>query len=253
MLSLLTLSSVVVLSSLLSNKKISPKDCAIICDLVLKKIIEENFNDVDYEYLSSISVLRIISGYPTSKSDSLLAIAAQYVVKNSAGSATFDSYLVVDWAMGENCFSAGDVISFIDGNIDGCYSDDEIKKMSFLLNRLPEGTLNKDATVARLGRHVVDLMSEKSSDFIEISEAFSKVGYEEYDRASNGVSDLIQERLDDLGVLFDDQDILDIMENIDIRSELDDFWTNSTGGDETYSSGPSTTSFDEIDDLFDRG
>lgn len=252
MLCLLTQSSMATLYSLWSNKMIKAKECGAICDAILEKIAANGFGGVSIQYVSAVAILRIIHGAEGYCVNNNMILAAQHIIANGVGEAVHDSYMVCDWAFSEGVVSAAQVLDFISGNIDDIDSEDDIKTMASLLTRIPADNPGKGGVIEHLGRHVVEKIRDNESDFIEVSDAFSKVAWGDYDGASEKVGELLREKFEYLGVEFNDQDIVDIIDNIDITNKLDDYWVNSDDGGESYTQGPDAIEFDEIDDLFAR-
>ncbi len=142
---------------------------------------------------------------------------------------------------------------FIKSHYESANSDDEIKLILDLLGRISEESEEYTILADNVRTHVIDLVSDNFSEYIETSDAFSKVHYGDHELAMQELENLVEEKLNDLGVGYDQSDISKIIGSYDVAYELERYFENSYDDDERSVDGPKDLIVDEIDDLFEKG
>ena len=125
--------------------------------------------------------------------------------------------------------------------------------MQSLLSAIPKDMPRYGEITQSSKEHVIELVSDNLSEFIDVNFAFSKVEYEDDRAAGNELVKLIEEELVELGVDFCADDVGRILDVFDVSHELQKYFENSPEGDDREYEGPTMLAIDEIDDLFDRG
>lgn len=253
MQSLRTLRSTITLQSLQANGRLSKADTKSICDALIEELAENYFDGVSVSYVSALcDVYRGCGGFESKVSAGLRA-AVLFIIKEGLGEATDDSFEVVEWAVKQCIVTPEQALDFIAGNVDTVGSYTEIRALSSLLLAIPEVTPRYGEIVQSAKEHVIEVVSDNFSDFIEVDSAFAKVEYGDERAAGNELEKLIERELDDLGFNFCAEDVSHILESYDVAYELHRYFENSYEGDDRKSEGPAMLAIDEIDDLFDRG
>lgn len=144
-------------------------------------------------------------------------------------------------------------LTFIANNIDTISTHTEIQAMQSLLSVVPKATPRYGEVSQSAKEHVIELVSDNLSEFIDVDFAFSKVDYGDDRAAGNELVKLIEEELVELGVDFSEDDVSIILDTFDVSHELHKYFENSYEGEDRKYEGPAMLAIDEIDDLFDRG
>lgn len=251
--SLRTIRSTITLRSLQGDRHLTEADAKSICDALISNLAESEFNDVSVAYVSALcDVYRGCGGFQGVASAALRA-AVLFIINESNGEATDYSFGVVEWGIKQCIVTSTEALDFIAGNIDNLGSHTEIQAIQSLLSVIPEATPRYGEIIQAAKEHVIELVSDNFSDFIDVGSAFSKVAYEDDRAAGNELVKLIEEELVELGVDFCTDDVSRILETFDVPYELQRYFENSYGEDDRRYEGPVMLHIDEIDDLFDRG
>jgi adenylate kinase family enzyme len=255
MQSLRTLRSTITLRSLQGDRRLSKADTKSICDALFANFSENGFDGASVSYVSALcDVYRGCGGFEGVASVALRT-AVQFIRREGLGEATDYSFKVVEWGVSQNIVTPEQALAFIAGNVDVVNSKDEMQATSSLLLAIPDTTPRYGEIVESVRAHVLEVVSENFSDFIDVESAFSKVEYGDDRAASDQLEKLIEDELVELGINYDADDVDRILESYDVAYELDRFFENAYDGDgdDRRSEGPAMLAIDEIDDLFDRG
>ncbi|MBS3953194.1 MAG: hypothetical protein KGZ88_09620 [Methylomicrobium sp.] len=251
--SLRTLRSLITLRSLQSNEHLSTADTKSICDALIGHFAENKFDGVGVAYVSALcDVYRGCGGFDINASAALRA-SVLYIINKGMGEATDDSFEIVEWSVEKSIVTPEQALSFIAGNINIVNSYTEIQAISSLLLVIPEGTPKYREIIQSVKEHVIEVVSDNFSEFIDADVAFSMVDYEDDGAAGNELKKLIEKELIGLGLDFCADDVSSILESYDVTQGLYDYYHNLHEEDEPRSEGPAIFAIDEIDDLFDRG
>lgn len=252
MLSLRTEQSLVTLRSLKHNDHISESQAFSICDVLINSLADTKFDGAIVAYVSSLcKFIKDWSSHANAYSAALHA-AVFFVLKEGMGTATDESLEVVELAVEKHIISPEHALSFVESNIEVVYSSDEIRAMSSLLLAIPKTSLGHSDRVMSLSKHVVELLTDKLTDFVDVDSDFSQVEYGDHQSAEQLLAGHIEATLDDLGVSICAADLSGILESYDVAYELDKFFENSIDPDDRGLAGPSVLAVDAIDDLFER-
>lgn len=252
-LSLRTLRSTITLRSLQADRHLSEEETRIICDALINNLVENEFSDVSVEYLSALcDVYRGCGGFSGRISADLRA-AVLFIFNDCFDEATNHSFEIIKWGCQQGIVTSTQALDFISRNIDSLTSHMEIKAMQSLISAIPEAELRHGEITQSAKEHVIELLSDNFSDFIDVDSAFSKVEYEDNRAAENELVKLIEEELVELGVDFSTDDVNSILETFDVSYELQRYFENSYEGPDREYEGPAMLAIDAIDDLFDRG
>ncbi|WP_348944746.1 hypothetical protein ABHF33_15235 [Chitinibacter sp. FCG-7] len=254
MQSLRSESSLTTLLSLQRNGDLSKVDFNDICNFMMGELVACGFEGVSTSYVSLLCLYRIIEindGEIIFQGDWSCAI--DFILLNADGCATYDSFVVIEWALSEGEISNKQVLDFVEKNVCSIGSDDEIRAASSLISSVPTTIEAYQENVELLKEHVINLMCDNFCEFIEVSDAFSKVGYGEYDEAEKEIKNLIKYKLSELNVNFLESDIEIVAGSYSISYELDRYYEDH-GDDYSYDNDRSSKVFsiNEVDELFDR-
>jgi adenylate kinase family enzyme len=164
-----------------------------------------------------------------------------------------DSYVAIKWAVDVGLIAPTKAAMFIKSHYESASSDDEIMSIFDLLGKISGVSEEYSILVDAVRTHVFGLVSENFSEYIETGEAFSKVPCGDYESAMQELENLVEEKLDYLGVGYDHSDISKIIGSYDVAYELDRFYENAYDDGERTVDGPRDLIVDEIDDLFEKG
>lgn len=253
MQSLMTLRSMMTLRSLQRNGLLSKMDAKSICDALVEHLAENDFDGVSVPYVSALcEVYRDCGGFERMDSAALRA-AVLFILNEGQGAATDESFGVVEWGIEQCIVTPGQALDFVAGNIDAVGEKYAIRAMSSLLVAIPEGTPGYGERVKSVKEHVLEVVSENFSDFIDVDSAFSNVKFGDHRAAGKELKKLIEGELIDLGVDFCAVDVGRILESYDVADGLQSYFENAYDGEVQDSEGPAKLAIDEIDDLFDKG
>ncbi len=248
-----TLRSLITLRSLQGNKHLSTVATKSICDELIGHFAENKFVGISVAYISALSVVYFGCGGFDNNASAALRAVVQFIINKGMGEATDDSFEIVEWSVEQNIITSEQALSFIAGNIDVVGSYTEMRSISSLLLVIPEATSGYSEIVKSIKKHVIEVVSENFSEFIDVNSAFSMVEYEDDRAAGNELKKLIEKELVDLGVNFCADDVNSILDSYDVTQELYNYYHNLHEEDGPRSEGPAILAIDQIDDLFDRG
>lgn len=251
--SLRTYRSTVTLRSLWSEGYLSQSEVKSICAALIALFAERNFDDVIVPYLSALCDVYIQCGGVDGMASSSLRDAIVFIASEGRDDATGDSFGVVEWGVGHKVLAPEKALEFVAENIEIADSADEMRALSALLSAIPEATPGRADVSSSAKEHVLEVVSDCFSDFIDVSSAFAHVDYGDERAASRELKKQIENALDDLGVDFCGEDVERILATYNVAEGLQSFFENSYDGDDRVPDTPTTLAIDEIDDLFDRG
>jgi len=251
--SLRTLRALITLRSLQGNRRLSKDDAKAICEVLIEHLAEKYFGGVSVEYVSKLcDVYRGCGGFESNASEALRA-AILFIFNEGLGEATDDSFEIIEWSVKQSIVTPEQALSFITGNIDIVGSYTEMRAISSLLLALPKATSGYKEIIQSVKEHVIEVVSDNFSEFIDVNLAFSMVEYEDDRTAGNNLKELIEKELVDLGVNFCADDVSSILDSYDVTQGLYDYYHNLHEENEPRSEGPAIFAIDQIEDLFDRG
>lgn len=253
MLSLRTLRSTITLRSLQGDRRLSKADAKSICDALIENFAEGGFDGVSVSYVSALcDVYRDCGGFERKDSAALRA-AVLFILNEGLGEATDYSFGVIEWGVEQCIVTPEQALEFVAGNVDTADLPDEMRAMSSLLLAIPEVTPGYEEKVQSVKEHVIEVISESFSEFIDVDSAFSNVEYGNHHAANNELEKLIERELADLGIDYCANDVDRILDSYDVADGLHSYYENSYDGEDREAEGPAMLAVDEIDDLFDRG
>lgn len=251
--SLRTLQSISVLRNLQNSKALSTRDALAICNTLMGAVVELNFVGVEVEYLAQLcrSYIELLPRREEVSDD--FKRAAIYLREHGYGEVSDESLEVIQWALEEDIISAENAMEFLERATEKIITDSEISAAYALLRAIPDDTDRHSEKSDDLKNHVISLVSDNLTEFIEVDKAYARADYGDHRTASRELTTLIEEKLDSLGVPYDSEDVSGILDSQDVESELADFYRNSFDPEDSNSSAPVERTVDEVDDLFDRG
>jgi adenylate kinase family enzyme len=251
--SLRTFRSTITLLSLQGHGLLSQENAKLICEALFKHFADTNFDGVSASYISSLfDVYKECNGLKNEPSPALQA-SVLFVLKQTNGVANDDSFSVIEWGLTQHIVTSEEALNFVSLNITQAESASEIKAMSSLLSSISAGTPGFDLNEQAAKDHVLGVLSHCFSEFIDVDAAFSRVDYGDVNAASKELAKLVEDEFAALGVDVCAYDVAQVLESYDVAQGLHKFFENSYDGDDRSEVGPAMHSFDEIDDLFDRG
>lgn len=251
--SLRTIRSTITLGSLQRDGLLSLENVKIICDKLFEHFAVCMFDGVSVAYTSALFDVYKGCGGLKSPPSSALHAAVLFIFNEGMGEATVHSFSVIEWGLSELIVTTEQALSFVSGNIEIAESSTEIKAMSSLLLGIPEETPGYGENVQAAKDHVLDIVSNCFSDFIDVDSVFSRLEYGDVLAASNELTRLVEQELSDLGVDACADDIAHVLKYYDVAEGLQSYFENSYDGDDRDAEGPLMHAVDEIEDLFDRG
>lgn len=251
--SLRTLRSTITLRSLQGDGLLSRANAKVICGALFEHFAVVLFDGVSAAYISALfDVYKECDGLKNPPSSALHATVS-FILDEGMGEATDYSFSVIEWGLSQLIVTPEQALSFVSANIEQAESATEIKAMSSLLLAIPEETPGYCQNAQAAKEHVLEMVSDCFSDFIDVDSAFSRVEYGDVRAASNELTRLVEQELVDLGVDFFPDDIARVLDSYDVADGLHSYFENSYDGDDREAKGPIMHAVDEIEDLFDRG
>ncbi|RDE51595.1 MAG: hypothetical protein DVS81_05410 [Candidatus Accumulibacter meliphilus] len=251
--SLRTLRSTITLVSLQGDDLLSSANAKAICEALFEHFAVVRFEAVSVAYISALfNVYKRCDGLKSS-SYSALRAAVIFILNEGMGEATDDSFEVIEWGLDQLIVTPVQAMSFVSANIEQAESATEIKAMTSLLLAIPDETPGYDQNAQVAKEHVLDLVSDCFSDFIDVDFAFSRVEYGDVQAANNELTKLVEQKLVDFGIDVSDSDIARVVDYYDVADGLNSYFENSYDGDDGEADGPRMHAVDEIEELFDRG
>ena len=250
--SLKTIRSLITLRSLLADRHLSILDAKSICEELLGHIVETSFDGISVAYTSALWDVYRDCGRIESNALGWLSVAVQFVLNESMEEATDDSFNLIEWALVQGIVTPEQALEFVLRNMNTTSSANEMRAMSALLAAVTEGTQGYENAIQLARAHVVEVVSECFSEFIDVDSAFSQIEYGDHQNATRELEKLIERELLDLGVGCCSEDIDRVLESYDVVDGLHAYFENSYDYNDREVYGPSALAIDEIDDLFDR-
>lgn len=248
-----TLRSTITLVSLQSDDLLSSANAKAICEALFEHFAVVRFEAVSVAYISALfDVYKICDGLKSPSYEALRA-AVIFILNEGMGEATDDSFEVIEWGLDQLIVTPEQAMSFVSVNIEQAESETEIKAMTSLLLAIPDETPGYDQNAHVAKEHVLDLVSDCFSDFIDVDFAFSRVEYGDVQAANNELTKLVEQKLVDFGIDVSEGDIARVVDYYDVADGLNSYFENSYDGDDREADGPRMHAVDEIEDLFDRG
>jgi adenylate kinase family enzyme len=253
MLSLQNPQSLITLRSLRQNELLSEAHTLSVCDALINDQAENDFEGASVSYVSTLCAIYKACRGLAHVGASALRTAVLFIINEGQGAATDVSFGVVQWAFENHIVNVEQALKFAADNIEVIDTDDEIQAISSLLLAIPEATPGYAVSLKNLSEHVIEVIADNLSEFIEVEEAFSQAGYGDYDVAKKELEKLTEGKLNELGVAYCVGDVDRILDCYDMEYEMDKYFHNSYERDDREAEGPAILAIDEIDDLFDRG
>ncbi|MDR7122889.1 restriction endonuclease [Rheinheimera soli] len=254
-LSLRTEQSLITLRSLINNNYFTEKDSLIICEQLISHLSTCNFEKCDIIYISSLCSIYKNLPYNVARIGDALLKAISFIQNEGTDNVTDYALEVIEWAANIKLISQQEALKFAKNNINGIYSDEEIRAMISLLTSIPESMEDLCQVLDEVENKVISMLAESPSDFFDLNDAFSSMSYADYDEANTKVRELIESKLEYLGIMSKYNNVTEILHNCDIEGELNTYFGGHYYDDGEYRNHRpqlTTTSTDEVDDLFDR-
>jgi len=142
---------------------------------------------------------------------------------------------------------------FIDEAMNNSPMDDEIEELDRLLFQIDTFATGRDEVEIKLRDIVIGFVESNLSSLISENDIFSRLDRDDYPRARERATEMVQESLWKYSLHFDEDDIKSIVGKFDIQHALDDY-LDSFRDDEYHRDEPAfrDIGLDEIDDLFQR-
>lgn len=248
-ISLRSASAIETILDIRREKIISETVASEICRDILTEAGREGFSDYDVSFISSLcnDVLMF------DVSNKYLPDALKFVLANGSIASSQQSLTTVRYGLTLEKISAIDAVQFLSDNLEDIQTDDDILDAMAIVKELPDDMPQRDSVATAIYEHVVEVASDSLSEFIEISDAFSGVGWEDTDQAEDNMTVMICEKFEALGLVITPDRAREVARSIDIEDHLQSYIMNSGDPDDQDSSPRFSSGPDEIDDLFDRG
>ncbi len=252
MQSLRTNRSLNTLRSMASAELLSKEDALNICYILIKYFFDNNFDDTNVAYISELSVLYGSYGGLDYNAPPFMNDVIQFIINQGLDEAIDDALDIVEWGLNNSLVSTVEVLNFIEGNLDNIGSYTEIRAVSSLLSAIPEPTTQYLKVTEAIKNHIVEVVSESLTDFVDVNSVFSMVEYGDNQSATTELRNLIEKEFLDIGVNLCTDDINMILDSFDVSEELCHYYENLHEEEISAPKGPSKLAIDEIDDLFER-
>ncbi|KAB1593826.1 hypothetical protein C5O75_007795 [Burkholderia cepacia] len=220
-----------------------------ICRDILVEITKAGIDGCDIAFVSVLCNEVLIFD----SSNECLVEALNFVLARGSIGMLDSSLSAVRYGVTLEKISAGDAVQFLSNNVQDIGSDDDILDAMAIVNELPNETPERDSLVAALFERVVEVASDSLGDFIEISDAFWGVDWDDVDQAEGNLVQMIMDKFAELGMDIEVYRAREVASSIDIEGDLRNYIMNSSGADYQRSSPRVSAGPDEVDDLFDRG
>lgn len=161
------------------------------------------------------------------------------------------------WAVLNDAIPESDIVDYLKDNFGSVTEDGEIKVCWELVEILNLDYRAKEELCEIFSEALRETVLDGLSDFVDITEAFSRCDYEEYSRATDKLAEIISDKLTDLGLPENFIDAAEIAKDYDIKSEMDDYFRNSYEPSDrisglNYGLSEAQSADDPIHDLFNR-
>lgn len=253
LLSLYTVSSIRTIISMEANGKLTKNEKLGVFEALLKKISNEEFEEVDTAFVS-ILCKQIMEGGGARKEQGELQKAINYILNGQDEAPNDDSYTALKLAFEAEILPADEALNFVCFQIGDINQESEIVAAAELLSAIPESAPDHAKVKQALTDRVVEVVSDLLPEYVEVTDAFSDVAYGDYDEARRNLEELVQERLDDMGISYSYKDIKNIVAGYGIERDLDKYFEYDGEHPDGERSGETwaSLSVDAIDDLFQR-
>jgi hypothetical protein len=176
----------------------------------------------------------------------------QFLLSRSIAAAADDFYNVLRWTVERELVSGDDALQYVEATIDSVKQHWDFSAIGKLVECIDASTQNYDAVLSRVKNRVVEEVSERFDDFIEVNEVFSSLEEVDYREAEREVRKLIRKELEDLHVSAASEDVQKVLDAYDVKSAFEDYFrevgrTTTQAPEMTLPTGN-----DAVDDLFDR-
>jgi adenylate kinase family enzyme len=253
MASLISVSSLQTLRSLLANNRLSKSQVKSISSFLLEHLHELSFEHASSIYIASLFGVLLSCGEPDKTKLATYSSSARFVLLDENLNITDSNISFLEWGVGQNAISFEEALTYINKHIEYVVSDSEIKATTSLLRYLPEEFNGLNETIEAFKTHFLDITSENLTDYIDVNDAFSEAGYEDYDTVYSKLHYFLEQYLYEFDLDFSSYDIIDILKGYDYKYEHDRYIENSyESEDDRDFDSPQVIAIDQIDDLFDR-
>ncbi|MBV7461846.1 MULTISPECIES: restriction endonuclease [unclassified Acidovorax] len=220
---------------------------------IFRDVLAEAGRDEFYDYPISFVAKLCQEVLLSDASNKYLDRALEVIIEKGAINDFDPSLNTVRIGLGLGKISGANAVQFVMRNLEDISSDDDISDATAIVEELPSDMLERDSLANAIYDHVVELASNSLDEFIEVTDAFYGVGWEDTDEAEDNITKMIEEKFSQLGIEITRYCARDIAQSIDIENRLQKHIMNSSESYDrdvspSFSGGP-----DEVDDLFDRG
>lgn len=250
MFSLRSYASLITLRSLRERRFIEAKDAITILLYVAQRANSLGFKGFSATYIAALC--EELAKISTNEVKLFKTNAAKFVLENASDAATDDVFNLIRWGIYENILPPTSVVAYAQAHLEDADSKFELRALGRLVAEVDADVDGIDELRSSVREHALDAFSENFNDFLDLSDAFSNVDSEDYSFARDLLKDRISEVLSDLQLDYDISDIENILDVIDVRSELDSFHDSTPYSGTPKSIGPAPLIFDAVDDLFER-
>ncbi|WP_164465561.1 restriction endonuclease [Burkholderia gladioli] len=220
----------------------------IFCD-IFSEAAKENFSGYDIPFIallcSEVLAFDITNKY--------LPDALKLILTKGSISTSDHSLSTIKYGTVLEKVSYADATRFLINNFEYIQSDDDISDAMAIINEIPNSIPERESLAENILEHVVELASDSLGDFIEITDAFSGVDWEDTDQAEDNILKMVQEKFEELGIVITADRAREVARSIDIEDHLRSYIMNSGDPYDPESSPRLSSGPDEVDDLFDRG
>lgn len=253
MASLISVSSLQTLRSLLTNNSLSKSQVKSISSFLLEHLHKLSFEHASSIYIASLFGVLLSCGEPDKTKLATYSSSARFVLLDENLNISDSNISFLEWGVGQNVISFEEALTYINKHMEYVVSDSKIKATTSLLRYLPEEFNGLNETIEALKTHVLDITSENLTDYIDVNDAFSEAGYEDYDTVYSKLHYFLEQYLYEFDLDFSSYDIIDILKGYDYKYEHDRYIENSYEPEDDRDFGsPQVMAIDQIDDLFDR-
>lgn len=256
LLSLYTVASIKTLLSMVRNKMLTSSEKLQVFEAVLKKISSDGFVGTDMRFVSLLcSQIMQDNGAHDEMGTRSLHAAIVHILNEAEGTPNQDSYDALKFAVMRGLVTADEALNFANANISDMDEEGEFVAVAALLKQIPTSSTDHAIVTRMLTDRVVEVISDLVPEYVEVTDAFSNVSYEDYDRARKNLEALIDDKLTEMGIAHSRDDVTDIVAPYDVEDALNDYFHSDSGSDyEPRYASESTAApgVDAIDDLFQR-
>lgn len=252
-----TQTSLVTFFSLFENGTIRASDAQDMAQEIFKSAIKKDLNNAPTNYLLTLFSYIVRKWTIGASLSAIMAPICDHIWTNSDQIPISEELLLlIQWGQKNHQISDDAVANFLGNNFDSITTDSEISECWKLLHELNLRSERKDGLVKVFVTSIEEMISDNLTDFIEVSDAFNNCDYGEYNDAREKLAELLNDKLNDLGIPQSYIDSKELIESFDVEDHMDNYFRNSYEPeyDRDDRAGPSLPSSDNaIHDLFDRG